>query len=132
MTAQETNIPAAFAHLQQQLGPALAANRAGSTTPHVMIAMPSYSVSESLLSHYGNRIASLEHRYLTAVAVAGRIQTCDIVYVSTVKPAPEVFDYYLALLPEAVRDSTRTRVGFVEVDDGTSRSVAAKLVEMPE
>ncbi|HJP88448.1 MAG TPA: hypothetical protein VJ850_05375 [Candidatus Limnocylindrales bacterium] len=123
---------AAFAQLQQKLGPALAANRAGSTTPHVMIAMPSYSVSESLLSHYGNRIPSLEHRYLTAIAVAGRIETCDIVYISTVKPSPEVFDYYLSLLPDGVRDSTRARVGFVEVDDGTSRSVAAKLVEMPE
>ena len=127
-------VPAAeaFAKLQQQLGPALAANRAGSTTSHVMIALPSYSVSESLLSHYGNRIASLEHRYLTAIAVAGRIPACDIVYISTAKPSPEVFDYYLALLPEAQRDATRARVGFVEVDDGTPRSVAAKLIDRPD
>src|SRR5262245_18609830 len=119
----------AFAQLQRKLGRALAANRTGSTTPHVLIALPSYSVSESLLSHYGNRIASLEHRYLTAIAVAGRISTCDLIYVSTVKPSPEVFDYYLALLPEDRRDSTRARVGFVEVDDGTPRSVAAKVLD---
>ena len=122
----------AFATLQQKLGPALAANRAGSTTPHVMIAMPSYSVSESLLSHYGNRIASLEHRYLNAIAVAGRIASCDVVYISTAAPLPEVFDYYLALLPEDRRDATRARVRFVEIDDGTSRSVAAKLLDNPD
>ena len=122
----------AFSALQQKLGPALAANRAGSTTPHVMIAMPSYSVSESLLSHYGNRIASLEHRYLNAIAVAGRITSCDVLYLSTRAPLPEVFDYYLALLPEDRRDSTRGRIRFVEVDDGTTRSVAAKLVEQPD
>jgi hypothetical protein len=65
----------------------------------VLIALPSYSVSESLLSHYGNRIASLEHRYLNAISVAGRITSCDMLYISTVRPAPEVFDYYLSLLP---------------------------------
>ena len=68
-----------FAALQRKLGPALAANTQGSTTDHVMIALPSYSVSESLLSHYGDRIPSLEHRYLTAIAVAGRIETCEVV-----------------------------------------------------
>jgi hypothetical protein len=122
----------AFAQLQLKLGPALAANRPGSTTPHVLIALPSYSVSESLLSHYGNRIASLEHRYLNAISVAGRITSCDMLYISTVRPAPEVFDYYLSLLPGDRREATRGRIRFVEVDDGTSRSVAAKLVEQPE
>ena len=121
----------AFAVLQEKLGPALAANRPDSTTPHVMIALPSYSVSESLLSHYGNRIASLEHRYLNAIPVAGRIATCDFVYISTQSPPPEILDYYLALLAEDRRESTRARVRFVEIDDGTSRSVAAKLVDQP-
>jgi hypothetical protein len=48
--------------LEARLGPALEANRVGSTTDHVLIALPSYSVSESLMSHYGDRIPSLEHR----------------------------------------------------------------------
>lgn len=122
----------AFARLQERLGPALAANRAGSTSPHVMLALPSYSVSESLLSHYGNRIASLEHRYLTAIAVAGRISMCEMVYISTKAPLPEVFDYYLALLPDERRDATRARIYFVEIDDGTVRSVAAKLLDQPD
>ena len=90
----------AFAALQAKLGPALAANSPGSGVDHVMIALPSYSVSESLMSHYGDRIAALEHRYLNAVAVAGRIETCEIVYISTRAPLPEVVRYYLDLVPE--------------------------------
>ena len=123
----------AFAALQRGLGPALEANRPGSTTPHVMIALPSYSVSESLLSHYGDRIPSLEHRYLNAVAVAGRIQSCDLVYVSTRTPLPDVVRYYLELMPEAVRESTSQRIRMIEVaDDGSSRSVAARMADRPD
>lgn len=51
----------AFAQLQAKLGPALAANSPSSGIDRVMIALPSYSVSESLMSHYGDRIAALEH-----------------------------------------------------------------------
>ena len=122
-----------FATLQTKLGPALAANRPGSTVDHVMIALPSYSVSESLLSHYVDRVSSLEHRYLNAIVVAGRIETCDMVYISTRAPLPEVVDYYMALLPDARRASTRARIRFVEVpDDGTPRSVAARLADRPD
>lgn len=123
----------AFDALQAKLGPALSANTPTSTTSHVMIALPSYSVSESLLSHYGDRIPSLEHRYLNAIVIAGRIQACEMVYVSTRAPLPEVVDYYLALLPEAVRVSTKARLRIIEVpDDGSSRSVAARLVDRPD
>src|SRR5215217_1561696 len=109
----------AFATLQHKLGPALAANSPASTTPHVMIALPSYSVSESLLSHYGDRIPSLEHRYLNAIPILGRIAACEFIYISTRAPLPEVVDYYLDLLPEAVQEDARRRLRIVEVaDDG--------------
>lgn len=80
----------AFAALQAKLATGLEANRPGSTTRHVLIALPSYSVSESLLSHYGNRIPSLEHRYLNAIVIPARIETCEMVYISTRPPQPEV------------------------------------------
>ncbi len=124
---------AAFDELQAQLGPALAANRPGSGIDHVMIALPSYSVSESLMSHYGDRIAALEHRYLNAVAVAGRIESCEIVYISTRAPLPEIVRYYLDLLPDDRRESAAQRIRMVEVpDDGTPRSVAARMVDRPD
>ncbi len=123
----------AFAALQAKLGAALEANRPGSTTPHVLIALPSYSVSESLLSHYRDRIASLEHRYFTAIVIPARIDTCEMVYISTKAPGPEVVEYSLSLVPEERRDDLRARIRIVEVpEDGTPRSVAGRLVDRPD
>jgi hypothetical protein len=62
-----------FAELQAGLGPALAANTPGSRTPHVVVALPSYSLGESLLSHYADRIPALEHRYLLGGLMVHRI-----------------------------------------------------------
>jgi hypothetical protein len=121
-----------FERVQAKLAAALDANTQGSTVPHVMIALPSYSVSESLLSHYRDRVPSLEHRYLNAIVVAGRIESCEIVYISTRAPLPEVLDYYLDLIPPAKRDGTRERVTIIEVDDGTPRSVATRLLDRPD
>lgn len=122
-----------FATLQQKLGPALAANTAGSGIDHVLVALPSYSVSESLMSHYGDRVAALEHRYLNSVLVAGRIESCEIVYVSTRAPQPEVIRYLVELLPEDRRESTAQRIRTIEVpEDGTARSVAARMVDRPD
>jgi hypothetical protein len=49
---------AAYLAIEPKLGAALEANRPDSTTEHVSIALPSYSVSETILSHYGDRIPS--------------------------------------------------------------------------
>ena len=49
---------AVFDDLQAQLGAVLDLNRPGSTAPHVLIAFPSYSLGESLLSHYAPRLRS--------------------------------------------------------------------------
>ncbi len=122
----------AFLRLQEGLGRALGANRTGAGIDHVMVVLPSYSVSESLLSHYGDRISSLEHRYLNALLVAGRIESCEIVYVSTRPPDPAVADYYLSLMPASARHSARNRLRLLTVDDGTPRSVAAKLLDRPD
>ena len=70
----------AFDELQQRLGEALHANRAGSGIDHVMIVLPSFSIGESTLAHYAARIPSLEHRYLNALLIAGRITDCHVVH----------------------------------------------------
>jgi hypothetical protein len=121
-----------YAQLERALGPALAANRPDSTTDHVVIALPSYSVSESLLSHYGDRIPALEHRDLSALGMLGRIPSVEFVFVSTRAPAPEVVDYYLSMLPAGAQASARRRLRIISIDDGTPRSVAARLAADPE
>lgn len=82
-----------FDELQGRLGPALAANRPGSGVEHVLIALPSFSVGESLLSHYVERIPGLEHRYLLAMLLLGRLPSCDFGFVCCRAPEPEVVDY---------------------------------------
>lgn len=118
-----------FDAVQRSLPAALAANRAGSTVDHVLVALPSFSVSESILSHYGDRIPSLEHRYLPSMLVTGRIPSCEWVYVSTRRPEDDVVAYYRSLIPPDRRRDARIRI--LEVDDGTPRSVAAKILDDP-
>jgi len=119
----------AFDDVQRRLGEALDANRADARIDHVLIILPSYSVSESILSHYGNRIASLEHRYLNALLIADRIRSCEILFISTRRPDAATLDGYFDLVPAERRDEVRSRVTVLDIDDGTPRSVAAKLLD---
>jgi len=121
-----------FDDLQRGLGEALAANQAGSGVDHVLIALPSFSVGESLLSHYVDRIPALEHRYLLALLMLHRIESCEFVFISSSAPDPDVVEYYLSLLPAARRESARRRARMMEVPDRTGRAVAAKLLDRPD
>ncbi|MBA2336972.1 MAG: hypothetical protein H0V96_04310, partial [Acidimicrobiia bacterium] len=118
-----------FDQLQQRLGDVLARNRPGSTADHVVVALPSYSVGESLLSHYVDRIPALEHRYLLASFMLGRIESCSFVFISSAAPDAEVIDYYASLVPPERQAGMRERLRIVEVPDTTARSVAAKLLD---
>ena len=53
-------------------------------------------------------------------------------YISSRAPDPAVVDYYVSLTPAAVRDSLRSRLTLVDIDDGTVRSVASKLLDHPD
>jgi hypothetical protein len=127
-----TVVADAFDELQQRLGEALHANRPGSDIDHVMVVLPSFSIGESTLAHYAARIPSLEHRYLNALLIAGRITDCHVVYISSRAPDPAIVDYYVSLTPASGRDSLRSRLTLVDIDDGTVRSVASKLLDHPE
>jgi hypothetical protein len=121
-----------FDRLQRRLGEVLALNQPNTTGEHVLIALPSYSVGESLLSHYVDRIAALEHRYLLAAFMLNRIETCEMVFVSSADPGSEVIDYYVSLVPPERRSSVRDRLRCVTVPDSSARSVAAKLLARPD
>lgn len=125
-------IAEAYLAIEPRLAAALEANRPDSTTEHVSIALPSYSVSETILSHYGARIPSLEHRYLASLLMPSRIPAVNIVYVSTQRPEQAAIDYYPGLLSPEVRARTAGRYRLIEWNDGTPRSVAARLVSRPD
>jgi hypothetical protein len=123
---------ATWTEIQQRLGAALDANRPGSGIPHVLISVPSFSLAESLLAHYADRIPALEHRYLLALPVLERIPECEMVYVCSVAPSPAVLDYLFSLLSPGVRADCRRRFRVVTLDDPSARGVAAKLLERPD
>ncbi len=118
--------------VRSRLAEALEANRPGSGTPHVMVALPSYNIPDSLLQHYADRIGPLEHRYLTAMPLLARLPDCELVLVCSTAPEAEVVDYYVSLLPEDARARVRDRFHVLAVDDATPRGVSAKLLERPD
>jgi hypothetical protein len=109
---------------------ALAANTPGSQISHVVVALPSYSVGESLLAHYGDRLLALEHRYLLSLLLTHRLPAVEVVFVGSVAPAAEVVDYYRSLGPDPDGFAARTHV--VALDDTSARCVADKLLDRPE
>ena len=121
-----------FDAVQATLPAALAANRPGSGVNHVVIAMPSYSVGESLLSHYANRIPSLEHRYLLGSLLVDRLETCEVIFITCEPPGSEVLEYYASLLPEDRRETSWARFRVLVVPDASARPVAAKLLDHPD
>ncbi|WP_147332078.1 peptide ligase PGM1-related protein [Geodermatophilus marinus] len=121
-----------FAELQQRLETACAVDKPGSRVPHVLIALPSFSLGESLLSHYVDRIPALEHRYLVAALVLPRIPGAELVFTSSQPPDDAVVDHYLSLVPPAERASVRRRLRVLVVPDRSGRSIAAKLLDRPD
>ena len=121
-----------FERVQARLPGALAANVAGSGVEHVVLAMASYSVGESLLSHYVERIPAMEHRYLNALLLLNRIGNCEFVFLCSEAPAPEVLDYYRTLVAPEIGERLRTRACCIVVADRGARSLAAKLLDRPD
>lgn len=121
-----------FDELQRRLGDVLEMNRAGSSAEHVVVVLPSHSFGESLLSHYADRLPALEHRYLLALFVLAHIESCEMVFVSSVAPEPEVLEYYASFLPAERRSGIQHRFRVVTVPDASPRSVASKLLDRPD
>jgi hypothetical protein len=117
---------------QDRLSEAVAANRAGSTTPHVVVVLPAFSLSESLLAHYATRLGAYEHRYLLAALMLPRIPGCELVFVTCQAPEPEVLDYYDRLASPNRPGGLLERLHVITVDDRSPRAVSAKLLDRPD
>jgi len=121
-----------FARLQSRLPDVWRLNQAGSTTPHVSLVVPAFSLGESLLAHYASRLGALEHRYLLATTMLGRIPGCEVVFVTCEEPGREVLEYYDRLACPARPGALLERLHVVTVDDHSPRGVSAKLLERPD
>lgn len=116
--------------IQAGLEQAHAVNTVDSTTSHTVVMLPSFSVGESLLSHYADRLPALEHRFLVCILML-RMPAVRIVYVCSAKPSDEIVDHYFSLLPSGMAAEARNRLRIVVVDDPSARSIATKLLDRP-
>ncbi|WP_210529475.1 peptide ligase PGM1-related protein [Rubellimicrobium arenae] len=119
-----------FDTLQASLNRAVALNRPGQTWPHVVVVLPSLSLGEAVLAHYGPRLPALEHRYLASFFFLHRIPNAEVIYVSTLAPSEEVLDYCASLLPPG--GDARARFHVVALGDTSTRGVAEKLLDRPD
>lgn len=120
-----------FGRLQTRLPEALERNVADSTAPHVVVVLPSFSVGESLLSHYASRLPALEHRFLVSLLML-RFPAVRILYICSAVPSKEVVDHYISLMPPVVRNALDDRLRIVVVEDPSARAVASKLLDRPD
>ena len=120
-----------FERLQEALPDALAANVPGSGRDHAVVAMASFSLSDSLLAHYGPRLPAMEHRYLNASLLLNRIDA-DLVFVCSLAPDPEVLAYYRSLVAPDIAERMQRRVHVVALDDPSPRPLAEKLLDRPD
>jgi hypothetical protein len=122
---------AAFVRVQRRLAAAWRADLPGSVTPHLIVALPSFSLDPVLLSHYAPRIPALEQRYLIAILLL-RNPHCRVAYVSC-SPVPEyLVRYYSALVPDLSLDDARRRLTLISLDDPSPTPLAAKLLHRPD
>lgn len=121
-----------FDELQSRLPAALGANEPGSEVNHVVVVMASYSVGETLLSHYAERLGPLEHRYLLVQFLVNRVHGCEVLFVCSEAPSTEVVEYYWALVDSDAAERIRANVSYVVIPDNSARSLAAKLLDRPD
>lgn len=117
---------------QVRLARARSANQPGSSVPHTVVVLPSYSVGTSLLAHYGPRIPALEHRQLLSMFRLPLVPKSEFIFLTAQRPSERVLEYYLSFLPANRRDDTRARVQVIEVTDPSPRSITSKLLDRPD
>jgi hypothetical protein len=115
-----------FARLQQRLVPLWETMRLNQPGESIVV-VPSVTPDAT---QSGTALQALEERMLFLLLLL-RKPRMRVIYV-TGRPVPEsVVDYYLSLLPGVIPRQARARLYMVATHDGTSRSLAEKLLARP-
>ena len=72
----------------------------------------------------------MEERFLFLLMLL-RQPRLRMVYVTSMPIAPEIIEYYLALLPGVIPSHARARLTLVAVHDSSPRTLSEKLLERP-
>ncbi len=117
-----------FDELQARMGGVWEAMRLNHDDESVVV-VPSITLDRATASS-GTITQSMEERFLFLLMLL-RQPRLRMVYVTSLPIAPEIIEYYLALLPGVIPSHARSRLSLVHVDDASPRSLSEKLLERP-
>ena len=94
-----------------------------------VVVIPSITLDRAVASS-GSLAQSYEERFLFLLVLL-RQPRLRMVYVTSTPIAPEIIEYYLALLPGVIPSHARARLSLVAVNDSSSRPLSEKLLARP-
>lgn len=118
-----------FDALQSRLGTVWEAMRLNCDDESVVV-LPSITLDRAVAAS-GSLTQSYEERFLFLLMLL-RQPRLRMVYVTSLPIAPEIIEYYLALLPGVIPSHARSRLSLISVDDVSPRSLSEKLLERPQ
>lgn len=117
-----------FALLQARMPEVWGAMRLNQEGESVVV-VPSVTVDRVAQSS-GSLTQAYEERFLFLLLLL-RQPRLRMVYVTSTPIAPQIVEYYLALLPGIIPSHARARLSLVAVQDGSPRPLTEKLLERP-
>lgn len=117
-----------FDVLQARMGGVWDAMRLNHDDESVVV-VPSITLDRAVASS-GSITQSYEERFLFLLMLL-RQPRLRMVYVTSMPIAPEIIEYYLALLPGVIPSHARSRLSLLAVNDASPRPLSEKLLERP-
>jgi hypothetical protein len=117
-----------FDELQARMGGVWEAMRLNHDDESVVV-IPSITLDRAV-SASGSITQAMEERFLFMLMLL-RQPRIRMIYVTSLPIAPEIIEYYLALLPGVIPSHARSRLTLVHVDDASPRSLSEKLLDRP-
>jgi PGM1 C-terminal domain len=94
-----------------------------------VVVVPSLTLDRAVPGS-GTLTQAMEERFLFMLMLL-RQPRLRMVYVTSLPIAPEIVEYYLALLPGVIPSHARSRLSLVSVNDASPRSLSEKLLDRP-
>jgi hypothetical protein len=94
-----------------------------------VVVVPSVTLDRAVVTS-GSLTQAFEERFLFLLVLL-RQPRLRMVYVTSMPIAPEIVEYYLALLSGVIPSHARARLSLVAVHDASPRSLSEKLLERP-
>ena len=118
-----------FDQLQSRMAGVWAAMRLNHDDESVVV-VPSLTLDRTEAAGTGTMMQAYEERFLFLLILL-REPRLRMIYVTSVPIAPEIIEYYLALLPGVIPSHARARLSLIPVHDATPISLSEKLLARP-